>query len=94
MGAFGAIAKGLAKYGDEALDVASDVVKQAPPQPIPVVPTMPTNSCGSTRFGYPDFTGTPREGSGCSDSLDCQLHPPAGHPEYQQCCTEDGTCFT
>ena len=63
------------------------------PTPIPTPVTI-TNACGSTRFGYPDFTGTPREGSGCVDSLDCQQHPVPGHPEYQQCCTQDGTCFT
>lgn len=66
---------------------------EAPPE-VPVVPTIATNACGSTRFGYPDFSGTPRVGQGCVDTIDCQNHPPVGHPEYQQCCTQDGTCFT
>lgn len=67
---------------------------EAPVAPTPVAPTQVTNACGADRFGYPDFTGTPRAGSPCVDSIDCQLHPPAGHPEYQECCVEDGTCFT
>ena len=66
---------------------------EAPPG-VPVVPTMPTNACGSTRFGYPDFSGTPREGQKSVDDWDCQTHSPVGFPYYQQCCVEDGTCFT
>ena len=66
---------------------------QAPIAPTPI-PTIPTNQCDSTRFAYPDFTGTPRVGQGCVDDLDCQNHPPVGFPYYQQCCTQDGTCFT
>ena len=61
---------------------------------IPVMPTIPTNACGATRFAYPDFSGTPRVGEGCVDSLDCQNHPPLSFPYYQECCTQDGTCFT
>ena len=66
---------------------------EAPPEPTPV-PTRSTNMCGSARFGYPNFAGTPRAGMGCSDDLDCQNHPPVGFPHYQQCCRADGTCFT
>jgi len=64
------------------------------PQGISVMPTIPTNACGATRFAYPDFSGTPRVGQGCVDSLDCQNHPPVGFPNYQECCPADGTCFT
>ena len=66
---------------------------QAPIAPTPV-PTIPTNQCGSTRFAYPNFAGTPRAGHGCIDSNDCMNHPPVGFPYYQECCVEDGTCFT
>lgn len=66
---------------------------EAEPEPTPV-PTRETNECGYPRFGYPNFAGTPRAGQGCVDDIDCQNHPPAGHPEYQECCQEDGTCFT
>lgn len=69
---------------------------EAPPAPTPV-PTAPgqtTNMCGSARFAYPNFAGTPRAGQGCADDLDCQNHPPVGFPHYQQCCRADGTCFT
>lgn len=65
----------------------------SPPTPTPI-PTRDTNACGSPGFGYPNFAGTPRAGEGCVDSLDCQNHPPVGHPEYQECCIQDGTCFT
>ena len=66
---------------------------EAPPGLTPV-PTRSTNMCGSARFAYPNFAGTPRAGMGCSDDLDCQLHAPVGFPQYQQCCRADGTCFT
>jgi len=69
---------------------------EAPPAPTPV-PTAPgqtTNMCGSARFAYPDFSGTPRAGQKCADDIDCQNHPPVGFPHYDQCCRADGTCFT
>ena len=66
---------------------------EAPPAPTPV-PTRSTNMCGSARFGYPNFAGTPRVGQKCVDDTDCQQHSPVGFPHYQQCCRADGTCFT
>jgi hypothetical protein len=54
---------------------------------------VPTNACGQTDFGMPNFAGTPREGHGCIDSLDCTNHPPLGHPDYMNCCPDDGTCY-
>jgi hypothetical protein len=68
---------------------------EAPPmEPVPTAPGQATNACGSARFGYPDFAGTPRVGQKCVDDWDCQQHPPVGFPYYQQCCIHDGTCFT
>ena len=67
---------------------------EAPIGPTPTAPTITTNACGSAHFAFPNFVGTPREGMGCIDSLDCQNHPPIGYPSYQECCPDDGTCFT
>lgn len=52
------------------------------------------NQCGAEQgtYGFPDFTGTPREGVGCEHSTDCELHPPKGLPNADLCCSNDGTC--
>ncbi len=62
---------------------------EAPPMPTPPV-TQPTNACGATEYGYPDFSGTPRAGQPAVDQLDCQNHPP--FPGATNFC-HDGTCY-
>jgi hypothetical protein len=34
---------------------------------------------GDTCLEFPDFSGTPREGEPCIDTLDCENHPPIGY---------------
>lgn len=63
-------------------------IQEPLPSPIPPIPAgQPTNACGATLFEMPDFSGTPREGQGCIDDLDCY-----NHSVYSRCC-RDGTCY-
>ena len=51
------------------------------------------NACNYANFGPPTFEGTPREGDGCIDNLDCSNHPPIGYENVElSCCVSDGTC--
>ena len=40
---------------------------------------------------YPDFSGTPREGNSCIDTLDCTNHPPTNYVSGSISCI-DGKC--
>lgn len=51
------------------------------------------NPCGAHVYGFPDFSGTPREGEPCETSLDCMNHPPENIPDAELCCVNDGTCY-
>jgi hypothetical protein len=40
----------------------------------------------------PDFTGTPREGEMCEDTLDCENHNPIGYTAGPLECLPNGKC--
>jgi hypothetical protein len=65
---------------------------KTPEQELSVQPTDKlAEPTGKICSDYPDFTGTPRVGEPCIDTLDCENHPPENYISGYLNCVE-GKC--